>query len=235
MSLTPQQESALSKLALANPPVAITFVSKAPEGLNRIDRALPASCSYWTEAANGRSFYTAADDHLSCPIGAFTHGVELNDQRMIEFQGFIGMMAELRYIKKEELPLLPHRTDPMRFAVYTPLARAASDPDAVVFRGKARQIMLLSEAARAAGVFDAAASLGRPTCAMLPQAISTQAGVASVGCVGNRVYAGLGDDELYMTVPGGMVGRVLERLETVLSANEALEQFHQRRARESGN
>jgi uncharacterized protein (DUF169 family) len=70
---------------------------------------------------------------------------------------------------------------------------------------------------------------------MVPQAIGARAGVASVGCVGNRVYTGLTDDELYITVPGEAVGRVLEQLETVLTANAALEQFHRSRAAELGN
>ena len=48
----------------------------------------------------------------------------------------------------------------MRFAVYSPLAGAAFDPDAVIFRGNPRQIMLLTEAARAAGVFDTATVMG---------------------------------------------------------------------------
>ncbi len=165
-------------------------------------------------------------------MGAFTHGVALSRDAATELQSVIGMMTELKYIKKEEIPLIPHRTEPMRFAVYSPLAGATFDPDAIIFRGNARQIMLLSEAARAAGVFDAAALMGRPACAMVPQAISAQAGVASVGCIGNRVYTGLGDDELYITVPGAAVGRVLDCLETVLAANAALEQFHQDRNRE---
>ena len=231
MCITAQHASVLSKLALANAPVAIAFVSEAPEGLSRIDKALPASCSYWTEASNGRSFYTAADDHTSCPVGAFTHGVALTDRQSSELHALLGMMTALHYVKKEEIPLIPHRTDPMRFAVYAPLASASSNPDAVIFRGNARQIMLLSEAARAAGGFDAAAIMGRPACAMLPQAVSAQAGVASVGCIGNRVYTLLGDDELYLTVPGTAIERLLDQLETVLAANAALEQFHRNRTR----
>ena len=180
-------------------------------------------------------FYTTADDHTRCPVGAFTHGVTLSESQTTELQSIIGMMTDLKYIKKEEIPLIPHRTEPLRFAVYSPLAGATFDPDAVIFRGNPRQIMLLSEAARAAGVFDTAAVMGRPACAMLPQAVSAQAGVASVGCIGNRVYTGLGDDELYITVPGAAVGRVLEQLETVLTANAALEQFHRERARQFGN
>jgi uncharacterized protein (DUF169 family) len=232
MSLTARQTSALSNLALNYAPVAIAFVSNAPESLSRIEGPRPASCSYWTEAAKGRAFYTTADDHTGCPVGAFTHGVTLSESQAAELQSVVGMMTDLKYIKVEEVPLIPRRADALRFAVYSPLAGAAFDPDAVVFRGNVRQIMLLSEAARAAGVFDTAAVMGRPACAMLPHAIGAQAGVASVGCIGNRVYTGLGDDELYITMPGEAVGRVLEQLETVLTANAALEEFHANRVRQ---
>jgi uncharacterized protein (DUF169 family) len=229
MTLTVEQTSALSKLALANAPVAMTFVPTPPESVRRIDDALPASCSYWKAAAAGESFATAAEDHTGCPVGAFTHGVALSQEQENELDSMIGMMTELKYIKKDEIPLIPHRTEPMRFAVYSPLAAATVSPDVVIFRGNARQIMLLSEAARAAGVFDMATVMGRPSCAMLPQVVGTQSGVAGIGCIGNRVYAGLEDNELYLTVPGESVGRVLECLETVLAANIALEQFHQNR------
>ena len=235
MPLTARQTFALSSLALTSAPVAVAFVSNAPEGLSRIESPGPASCSYWNEAAKGRAFYTTADDHARCPLGAFTHGVALSESQATELQSLVGMMADLTYIKMEEVPLIPHRTEALRFAVYSPLAGATFDPDAVIFRGNVRQIMLLSEAARAAGVFDTAAVMGRPACAMLPHAVGAQTGVASVGCIGNRVYTGLGDDELYVTIPGEAVGSVLERLETVLTANAALEEFHANRARQLTN
>ena len=41
----------------------------------------------------------------------------------------------------------------MQIAAYAPLADATFTPDVVVFRGNARQLMLLSEAARSAGIF----------------------------------------------------------------------------------
>jgi uncharacterized protein (DUF169 family) len=117
----------------------------------------------------------------------------------------------------------------MLIAAYAPLSAATFSPDLVVFRGNARQIMLLWEAAHAAGVFDSGAVMGRPACAMLPQALASKGGVASVGCIGNRVYTGLGDDELYLTVPGPQLGRTLDELDTILTANRELEKFHRDR------
>ena len=65
---------------------------------------------------------------------------------------------------------------------------------------------------------------------MLPQALDARSGVASVGCIGNRVYTGLGDDELYLAVPGLRRRKTLDQLDTILHANRALEQFHRQRA-----
>ncbi len=235
MPLNTQQIAALTNLGLTSAPVAMAFVATPPAGMNRADRAQPAGCGYWREASQGRAFYTAPEDHTNCPVGAFTHGVALSDDKARELQSLVGTMIELKYLKSEEVPQIPHRTEAMQWAAYAPLAGATFDPDVVIFRGNARQIMLVSEAARAAGVFDAGTAMGRPACAMIPEATRAQAGVASVGCIGNRVYTGLGDDELYLTVPGNTIGRVLEQLDTVLAANTALEQFHRQRAEQATN
>ena len=64
---------------------------------------------------------------------------------------------------------------------------------------------------------------------MIPAALARPDGVTSLGCIGNRVYTELGDDELYFTIPGSRVGEVVERLETVLHANRELERYHQGR------
>jgi uncharacterized protein (DUF169 family) len=195
-----------------------------------VSRAEAAGCGYWRLAFEGRSFYTTSDDHVNCPIGAFTHGVELTPDKGRELEALIGTMVDLKYIKGDEVPSIPHRTEPMRIALYAPLDRATFPADVVLFRGNVRQIMLVTEAARSAGVFDESAVLGRPACAMIPQALGTRTSVASVACIGNRVYTGLGDDELYVAVPGSAVQRVIAALESIATANAELEKFHKSRA-----
>jgi len=222
--------AAVARLTLSRPPVAIAFLDAPPPGLARLERPLAAGCAYWRHAADGHAFYTTAEDHQNCPIGAFTHGVELPPARADELQSLVGTMIELRYLRSDEVPSIPHRTQPMRVAAYAPLDRATFEPDVVVFRGNARQIMLVSEAARAAGAFEQGAVMGRPACAMLPQAVATLGGVASVGCIGNRVYTGLEDDELYFAVPGTAARKTLAALDTILAANAELERFHRQRA-----
>jgi uncharacterized protein (DUF169 family) len=61
---------------------------------------------------------------------------------------------------------------------------------------------------------------------MIPAAMQSDHGVSSLGCVGNRVYTGLGDNELYFTIPGSKVAQVIEQLEVICNANRALESFH---------
>jgi uncharacterized protein (DUF169 family) len=90
-------------------------------------------------------------------------------------------------------------------------------------------MMLVSEAARSAGVFNGADILGRPACAMIAHAADTGNAVASFACIGNRVYTNLADDELYVTIPGGALSKVFERLEVILSANAQLETYHRQR------
>ena len=216
-------------LGLRAAPVAVTFTSAAPAGVPRVAKAGPAGCAYWKQAAEGAAFYTEASDHFNCPVGSYTHGVGLPPERAKELEGVVGTMVGLQYIRMEEVGALPRRTEPFKVAVYAPLAEAPVPPDVVLVRGRARQIMLVAEAARAAGLAGDAAAMGRPACAMIPAVLARPGGVTSLGCIGNRVYTGLGDDELYFTIPGGRIGDVVERLETVLHANRELEQYHQAR------
>jgi len=71
--------------------------------------------------------------------------------------------------------------------------------------------------------------MGRPTCAAIPEAMRSQIGVASLGCIGNRVYTGLADDELYFALPGSQAAAVAEKLAGIVHANRELEKYHRAR------
>ncbi|MER3424812.1 MAG: hypothetical protein C4293_17915, partial [Nitrospiraceae bacterium] len=196
----------------------------------RIDAPAPAGCGYWRLAAEGHVFYTEAADHYTCPVGAHTHGVDLPPDVAKELNGLVQNMVQMQYIKLEEIPLIPRRQQPFRIALYAPLADAPFEPDLVLVRGTVKQIMLLAEAAQAAGVASGGATMGRPTCAILPQSLQTEKSAASFGCIGNRVYTGLADDEGYYAIPGTKVADVVDRLAVVVEANRQLLGFHQSRA-----
>jgi uncharacterized protein (DUF169 family) len=142
-------------------------------------------------------------------------------------------MVGLEYLRMEDVAQIPTRVDPLRVAVYAPLVRAPVAPDVVLVLGTARQLMLLAEAAQAAGVAGSSPTMGRPTCAVIPQATASGQTAASFGCVGNRVYTGAPDDEAYFAIPGAALDAVEAKLATIVRANDELEKFHRARANAS--
>ena len=224
------QDDLTTLLNLSSPAIAIAFVDQPPAGVDRVDVSGPASCDYWRQATEGRTFFTLADDHKACPIGAHTHHVVTSPEEQQQLIGLIQQMVGLSYIKMEEVPSIPRREAPLSVAVYSPLSSATLPPDVVLVRGNARQLMLLTEAAQAAGIAGVGPAMGRPTCAVLPAAINSQTVAASFGCVGNRVYTGATENEAYVAIPGKHLAAIVESLRTIVSANQALEQFHRERA-----
>ena len=220
-------------LELRLPPVAIAFRESAPANMPRIESPAPAGCGYWRLAAEGRVFYTEASDHYTCPVGAHTHGVELPADVAQELNGLVQTMVQMQYIRMEEIPSIPRRQRPFRVALYARLAEASFDPDVVLIRGTAKQLMLVAEAAQAAGIASGGATMGRPTCAILPESLQSGLATASFGCIGNRVYTGLGDDEGYYAIPGANVPKVVDKLAAIVEANHQLHQFHNARAARS--
>jgi uncharacterized protein (DUF169 family) len=216
-------------LGLRSAPVAIAFQEKPPANIPRVDAAAPSGCSYWKAAAEGRTFYTEAPDHFNCPIGSYTHGINLPAERAQELQTVLGTMFGLGYLRPEEVAGVPRRQGTFGVAIYAPLARAPFEPDVILLRGNARQMMLLSEAAQAAGVGGGSGMMGRPTCAAIPEATQNQHAVASLGCIGNRIYTGLAEDELYFVLPGKHLAAVAEKLATIVEANRQLESYHRTR------
>ncbi len=218
-------------LQLRAAPVAITFRAAAPAGVAHVSSKEPAGCGYWRRAAAGEIFYTDADDHKKCPVGAHTHGVKLNAAESKELEGLVKTMVDLEYLSMGEVPSIPTRAEPFGVAVYAPIDRAPLPADVVLVRGNARQLMLLAEASQAAGVAGATPTMGRPTCAVLPEALESKRTSASFGCIGNRVYTALADSEAYFAIPGAALSAVEAKLRTIVHANQELEKFHRARAR----
>ena len=85
--------------------------------------------------------------------------------------------------------------------------------------------MRLLEAALRAGVRSPVPFLARLTCMALPAALASGV-TASTGCVGNRVYTDLGDDGLYVAVPGRDLAKLAAEARTIAAANAALTDYH---------
>ena len=220
-------------LDLETAPVAVTFHDAQPNGVSRVEKVEASGCTYWKRASEGKTFYTEASDHYNCPIGCYTHNVELPDAQMAELEGTLKLMGELGYISMDEVPSIPRQESPLQNAVYAPLTDMMDPPDVVIISGTPKQMMLLVEAATAAEVEIDNGIMGRPTCAVIPAVIQSDAGASSLGCIGNRVYTALSDDDFYLAFPGKHIDAIIDKLAMIINANRELEAYHQQRQEET--
>src|ERR1700681_1532603 len=204
--------------------VAVAYLERAPDGVRKFEGSEPSGCSFWRLAADNRTFYTVPEDHCNCALGAYTHNISLSPEREHETGITLKMMFDLGYVKPEEVPQIPRLAKTPAVVVYSPLGEAPVPPDVVLFACKPRAAMLLNEAANRAGVAGGAPALGRPTCMALPASLQLGA-IFSLGCIGNRVYTGLGEDQMYFVVRGQDLEAVADALEVVTSANAALSDY----------
>lgn len=225
-----QNASVDQLLGLQRRSVAVKFQESAPAGMSKVEKQAASGCSYWKQAADGNSFYTEAADHFGCPVGSYTHGIEMPDETAKELEGLIGTMVELQYIDMAEVAEIPTLEGGFGVAIYAPLAEADFEPDAVIVAGNAKQMMLLAESAHAAGIDSDTSMVGRPTCAAIPAVLKTGRTATNLGCIGNRVYTELEDDEFYFVIAGSQLANVAEKLNTIVNANTQLESFHRERA-----
>ena len=201
--------------------VAVTFLDAVPAKVRKFEGTQPSGCSFWRLAADGQTFYTVPENHFNCAVGAYTHNISLSPEREKETEQTLKMMFDLGYVKPEEVPQIPRLTTAPKAILYSPLGEATAVPDVVLFACKPAGAMLLQEAAARAGVGTGAPALGRPTCMALPAALQ-HGTITSLGCIGNRVYTGLGEDEMYVVFRGKDLEKVATELKTIGNANMAL-------------
>jgi uncharacterized protein (DUF169 family) len=153
----------------------------------------------------------------------------MGPEKQKELEGLIGTMIGLEYLAAAEIPKIPTRKTPFRYAVYAPIDRAPMPPDLLLLRGDVRQLMLVAETTQSLNLGSSGPTAGRPTCAVLPETLNTARASSSFGCVGNRVYTGTSDGEGYYAIPGAQLPAIEARLATVVRANAELEKFHRAR------
>jgi uncharacterized protein (DUF169 family) len=215
-------------LHLAQPPIGIGLVETIPAGVTSWQGPVPAGCRFWQEAAR-RVFATSPPDHELCAIGTFTHNLEASPAHEAERGHALQVFADLGYVRPEDIPLIPVLGARPRHVVYGPLALLPIAPDVVLLFVKADQSLILSEAAQQVeGGLPPA--LGRPACAIVPQAVNSGRSALSLGCCGARAYLDvLTDDVALYAIPGPRLATYAERIGTLARANATLTAFHRRR------
>jgi uncharacterized protein (DUF169 family) len=213
-------------LKLTQPPVAICLADAIPEGVAPWSGPSPAGCRFWQEATT-RTFATAAPDHERCSIGQYTHGLEMSAAAGTDLEDALKVFGELTYVRPEDVAAIPVLAAKSRHVIYGPLAEAPAAPDVVLLFVRADQTLILSEASQQleGGLPPA---MGRPACAVVPQARNSGRSALSLGCCGARAYLDvLTEDVALYAVPGASIGAFAERVAALSKANTILTRFHQ--------
>jgi len=218
-------------LGLAQPPVAVCLTDNLPAGVDLWSGHAPAGCRFWQEATT-RVFATAAADHGLCSIGLYTHNLGLTPAAEADMNDALKVFADLTYVRAEDVAAIPVLKSQPKYVVYGPLAEAPLAPDVVLLFVQASQTLILSEASQQieAGLPPA---MGRPACAVIPQAANSGRSALSLGCCGARAYLDVLTDAVALyAVPGPTIAAFAERIDALSKANQILQKFHQIRRRE---
>src|ERR1700681_2544600 len=233
MNFDPNQivQTLTASIRLALPPIAICFTDKVPAGIRNWTGRVPAGCRFWQEAAP-EVFATSPSDHDLCAIGTFTHNLETTEAHDADRRDALRVFADLGYVREQDIALIPVLESRSSHVVYGPLATIPLAPDVVLLFGKADQMLILSEASQQVeGGLPPA--MGRPACAIVPQAVNAQRAALSLGCCGARAYLDvLTDDVALFALPGAKLEAYVARIAELAKANGILSQFHKVRRRQ---
>jgi uncharacterized protein (DUF169 family) len=217
-------------LRLTRRPVAVAFRDNPPPGVPKFAGQEPSGCSFWRLASGSMTFYTIPSDQENCALGGHIHNIPLAPERSGEYEKALSMMTNNGYIKMEEILSIPRLKVPPKIIVYAPLGDTPVRPDLVIFVVRAMQTMVLQEAALRSGIGLHLSPLGKPACMSLPVALTKQDLITSAGCIGSRVYTDLGDDELYLIVPGRVLQKITDEVQLIAGANaKTIEYYRQQR------
>lgn len=220
-----------SALTLKQSPIAVSLVGAVPDGVPAWSGSVPAGCRFWQEAAS-RTFATSARHHDLCAIGIHTHNLEATDASQADLGTALKVFADLGYVRAEDIPQIPVLAKRPQFVVYGPLADSPIPPDVVLLFVDASQTLILSEASQQVEG-GATPALGRPACAIVPQAANSGRAALSLGCCGARAYLDvLTPDVALFAIPGAKLAAFTERVTALATANGILSKFHTLRRRD---
>ena len=219
----------MDSLRLRVAPVAVCVTDQPPQGLKGPSQPAAAGCVFWERGAQG-AFVTSPADHSNCVVGMYTHHMPLSTSSQQEnLNDCLRVFGDLGYVRAEDIPAIPVLKEEARFVTYAPLASTPVAPSTVLLFADSRQSLAITEAVQQVepGVPPA---LGRPACAVIPQAINTQKPAMSLGCCGARAYLDvLTDDFALWALPGSRIADYAARIKVLADANQILTKFHELR------
>jgi uncharacterized protein (DUF169 family) len=163
------------------------------------------------------TFGTVAEDHGNCSVGSLTHGFKTLDE--VAGNSDVAALLETGWVTMDIVPQIPVVTEKPGTVVYGPLAETPIDPDVVLLRLNAKQLMVVSDAVPGLRIE------GKPQCHIV--AIAKEQGeiAASVGCALSRVRTGMPATEMTCAIPAAKVDEVVTAIERNSVADAAVAHY----------
>jgi uncharacterized protein (DUF169 family) len=221
-------ERLVKALRLATVPVAISFADSPPPGVDRFDAPMPsatedgrqgrvpAGCVFWTHGTE-RAFATVPEDHGNCSVGSVTHGL-LAPSEVIDHSD-VAELVGAGWVGPDLLEQLPKVTGEPGAVVYAPLPDTPVEPDVVLLRVNARQLMVLSDALPGLSI------QGKPQCHIVALAKEHGVPAASVGCALSRQRTGMAPEEMTCALPATQLDSIVAAVEKTSQIDAAVGRY----------
>jgi len=215
-------------LDLKASPIQISYLDAPPTGVAKHPGGAPSVCTFFAEGQD-RAFYADIPQHEACEIGAFVHGIPPEGELGTRLMGTIGGMQSEGYLHPGEEAKVPHNAAAPKYVAYGPLGSLPVPPTTVLIFAPARSAMMALEAAPAGPV----PMNGRPMCAIVPTLNQGAKVALSPGCIGSRIYTGMGDDRVVVGIRGDHLTAYAAQVRKIRHANEVVRAEDERRKREA--
>ena len=216
-------------LHLNDEPIAITFSrGDGPAGVPAFDDPMPAAtpdgrtgrvpagCVFWMKAAD-RTFTTVADDHANCSVGSVTHGFKTLDD--VAGNSDVAALLESGWVTMDMVPNIPVVTERPATVTYGPLGQTPIDPDVVLLRLNAKQLMVLSDALPGLRIE------GKPQCHIVAVAKEQGEVAASVGCMLSRQRTAMPSEQMTCAIPGPKLADVVGRVQATAATDAVVAKY----------
>jgi uncharacterized protein (DUF169 family) len=203
-------------LGLESPPIAISFSTEPPEGMEQLKGRIRFCQMLDKVRLEGVSFYTNTENH-GCDGGAYSCGLIQPNERLKtgEFLakdlGLFGTTrAARRFISSN--PKIEPGT--VKVVTFSPLEKTTFEPDVVVLICTAKQGMEVAEAVAYESGKHTWGLTGPPICsAVVAYPFLTGEVVYSLGDVGARRSMKVKDEDIFVGIPAELLPDIVENLE----------------------
>lgn len=213
-------------LGLKSPPVQVSYLDEPPAGVRNHSGPVPSVCTFFSEGRK-EAFYADLHAHENCEIGAFVMGAAPEGELGQRLMATVGMMQKEGYLAPGDEAKIPRNTKPPRYVAYGPLGSLPVAPTTVLLFASAKSAMMAMEAAPGPVPMN-----GRPMCAVVPTLNQGASVAASMGCIGSRLYAGIGDGEMIVGIRGDHLRPFAAAVRKIRHANDVVEAEDARRKNE---